>query len=152
MDKHRLVESTKPNKRPKYSQLWLLVKKNLLLQKRSPLSATIELIIPAIFVIILLPIRTIVNSDQKTNFTTYKSYGLNMFDYPLLFNNYSFGYYPNNSDIVNNVTLTMSKKLNLDLKCGLFFIYFFYILFNIKFDSYLICFRYFSVWFREGNG
>ena len=68
---------------------------------------------PAIFVIILLPIRTIVNSDQRTNFTTYKSFGLNMFDLPFIFKNFSFGYYPNNSELISNITKKVGIKLHM---------------------------------------
>ncbi len=118
MDRRNLIDASKNMRSSqKYSHLHLLLWKNLKLQRRSLLGAIIELAIPAIFVMILLPIRTIVNSDQKKNFTTYRSYGLDMFDFELLFKNFSFGYYSNNSTVVDNVVQKTAKKLNLDYKC-----------------------------------
>jgi len=129
MDRRNLLEETKKSKvSQKNSQLRLLLWKNFKLQKRSLLGALIELAIPAIFVMILLPIRTLVNSDQKTNFTTYRSYGLDMFDFQLLFRNFSFGYYSTNSTVVTNVVQRTAKKLNLDYKCWCLFFTLWYLL------------------------
>ena len=113
---HFNAQSSTNNKKAKKassSQLALLLWKNAVLQKRSLFGALLELLIPAVFVLILLPIRTIVESNQKANFTTYNSFGLNMFDIPFLFRNFSFGVSPNNSPLVNNITNRVANQFNL---------------------------------------
>jgi hypothetical protein len=60
-------------------QLVLLVWKNYCLQKRSIISTMFEIFIPALFAIILLPIRTIVKSQQFTNDTAYEPFSFNKF-------------------------------------------------------------------------
>ena len=118
MEKRNLIPDEPGRKLPKKNcQLWLLLWKNFLLQKRSIYGALIELIVPTIFVIILIPIRTIVTAEQKSNFTTYREFGLNMFDFPLMFTNFSFGYYPNDSLLVSRITNKLATKLNLESKC-----------------------------------
>lgn len=125
MEKRNLIpDESKRKLSKKNNQLWLLLWKNLLLQKRSVYGALIELIVPTIFVIILIPIRTIVNAEQKANFTTYKSFGLNMFDFPLMLTNFSFGYYPNDSLLVSKITKKLATKLNLKSKCEFCFLNF----------------------------
>lgn len=126
MEKKNLISETPGKKKTKHSQLWLLLWKNLRLQRRSLLSTLVELCLPAIFVIILLPIRTIVNSEQRANFTSYKSFGLNMFDLPFLFKNFSFGYYPNNSELIDNITKKVGIKLHMTPTCK-------YILFTLNY-------------------
>lgn len=103
-----------------HSQLWLLLWKNLQLQKRSLIGSIIELTLPAIFAIILLPIRTIVKSDRKLNDTTYEPFTVNKLDEFFLTGNFSFGYFPENSTKIDKIMIKIANKLELDsskLKC-----------------------------------
>lgn len=105
----------KEKSKTKHSQLRLLVWKNFTLQKRSLIGTILELTIPAIFAIILLPIRTIVKSSQLSNDTTYNSFQVDQFDEFILSNNFSkFGYFPNNSQNVRNLVKKLSEKINLE--------------------------------------
>jgi len=109
-----------------YSQLWLLLWKNLQLQKRSIIGSIIELTLPAIFAIILIPIRTIVKSDHKLNDTTYGPFTINKLDEFFLNGNFSFGYFPKNSTKIDNMMKKIANRLELDstkLKCIVKFLY-----------------------------
>lgn len=67
-------------KRPQwFDQLVLLLWKNTKLQSRSVKSTFLEIAVPALFAIILLPIRTIVNSDQYKNNTLYPAFSVDKF-------------------------------------------------------------------------
>jgi hypothetical protein len=79
-------------------QLFLLIWKNYSLQKRSIISTAFEILIPALFAIILLPIRTIVKSQQFVNDTVYEPF--------------SFNALPGN--------LTPKNQIETDLKPGFF--------------------------------
>jgi ATP-binding cassette, subfamily A (ABC1), member 3 len=103
----------------KHSQLALLLWKNFKLQKRSMFGTVLEIFVPALFAIILLPIRQIVNSDSYLNDTTYNEWSVSewpagfmptydseiMRDKNHLFEDdmWCFGYQPNNSQIVQRI-------------------------------------------------
>lgn len=100
------------------NQLNLLLSKHFQIQKRSIIGLLLKLIIPAIFAIILMPIRTVIKSDSNYNDTTYKSFNLENFGNSLpLYKNSSFAYCPNSSNLVNNIMMEASETLNLDFKC-----------------------------------
>lgn len=110
-------EKNDVTKKPHHNQLLLLLWKNFSLQKRSIIGTILELTIPAIFAIILLPIRTIVNSEQRTNDTTFNAFEINEFGESVIGRNYSaFAYYPG-SIRVNNLMKNVEKKLNLTSFC-----------------------------------
>ena len=118
MEKNSLISenSNKNRIKKQYSQLWLSLWKHSLLQRRSLLQTLIELIVPAVFVIMLLPIRTLIITEERTNFTTYRPFGLNMLDLRLLFSNtkFNFSYYPNDSRLID----TIAKKVGIRLHLG----------------------------------
>lgn len=92
-------------------QLFLLLWKNLRLQLKSPVGLALEILVPAVFGFILLPIRSIVNStfyDEPVLFSPFKIEKL-----PSLFQNYSITYYPNNSDFISNIISAVGSDLNL---------------------------------------
>ena len=72
------MASNKPNiKSSSFSkQLSLLIWKNFKLQTRSKIGTFLEFVVPAIFAIILLPIRTIVDSDLYANDTVYEPFNV----------------------------------------------------------------------------
>jgi hypothetical protein len=123
---------------PKWlNQLTLLLWKNTKLQSRSWISTSLEILVPAIFAIILLPIRTIVNSDRYLNDTVYPSFETNDFPdslVPSVFYyednifklnklenawQWQFAYQPNNSLKIDKIMENVAKKLNLRLTCKL---------------------------------
>ena len=95
-------------------QLWLLLWKNFLLQKRSVIGTILELTIPAVFAIILLPIRSIVKSDPKLNDTTYERFPVNSLDEYLVNQSFSFAYHPNNNTFLDDTMKTMANTLKLN--------------------------------------
>jgi hypothetical protein len=102
-----------------FLQFKLLLWKNWKLQSRSIIGTCLELLIPALFAIILLPIRTIVKSNPELNDIIYPNFGINYFDRVLfekeIKENFTFkiGYHPNNSDIAKRIIHNTSRKLNL---------------------------------------
>src|SRR4051812_14479908 len=60
-------------------QFFLLLWKNYTLQKRSLIGTCLEIAVPALFAIILMPIRRIVNSTPYPDDIVYNSYDLNQF-------------------------------------------------------------------------
>lgn len=111
-------EKNDVTKKPYHNQLLLLLWKNFSLQKRSIIGTILELTIPAIFAIILLPIRTIVNSEQRTNDTTFNAFEINEFGESVIGRNYSaFAYHPSDSIRVNNLMKNVENRLNLTSTC-----------------------------------
>ena len=123
---------------PKWlNQLVLLLWKNAKLQSRSWIGTSLEIFVPAMFAIILLPIRTIVNSDRYLNNTVYPNFAINDFPDsltpPVFFYEdntfklnklenawqWQFAYQPNDSAKINKIMETVAKKLNLRLTCKL---------------------------------
>lgn len=124
---------------PKWlNQLGLFLWKNFKLQLRSVLSTLLEISVPAIFAIILLPVRTTVNTDSYLNNTVYPAFEVNNLPTGLVptfrfaaknsLPQWAFGYQPNNSSNIDKIMVMVASKLNLQLKCNLifFFLSFFY--------------------------
>lgn len=117
-----------------FKQIWLLLWKNYSLQKRSIVSTLLELAVPALFAVILIPIRKIVKSDQYLNDTTFPAFSFNALPDDLLpsdefFSNYNrylnmnithsnnlrdglwtFAYQPNTT-MLNKIMKKVSKDL-----------------------------------------
>jgi ATP-binding cassette subfamily A (ABC1) protein 3 len=99
-------------------QFNLLIWKNYSLQKRAKIGLIIELLLPAIFAIILLPIRTLVRSDQR-NDTIYRLFDVNHLPFglrPPQVKKWIFGYQPNSSDLINNLMSDLAKEKDLDIR------------------------------------
>lgn len=104
------------------NQLKLLLWKIFQIQKRSIIGTLLELIMPAFFAILLLPIRAIIKSDHVENATVFKSFDLNSFDDSFFqYTNSSFGYYPNTSSVANALIETVAEQLYFDYKCIYFY-------------------------------
>lgn len=90
-------------------QLKLLLWKNVNLQKRSLIGLILELIVPAFFAIILLPIRGIVKSKLISNDTFYDTFNLTTF--PTIIDGFKvyppehwyIGYTPGNSTLASSI-------------------------------------------------
>lgn len=96
-------------------QLWLLTWKNYSLQKRAIIGTFFEIFIPALFAIILLPIRTIVKSQQFTNDTVYSPFRVEQL--PLVFRTgWYLAYQPNSSDLINQAMGKVGTKLGVKIK------------------------------------
>lgn len=102
-------------------QLWLLLWKNVNLQKRSLVGLFLELMLPAFFAIILLPIRSIVKSDKVLNDTSYEPFHFDTLP-PIgdKFDPWSLGYSPNNDTLVNSIMNKTGQALQLDIQCNSF--------------------------------
>ena len=99
-------------------QFLLLLWKNFTIQKRSIFGSLLILTLPALFAVILMPIRTLIKSKSHPNDTTYKPIRFDNFDPELpLFGNSSFAYYPNNSEVVNKIMSKVSDSLSLNYQC-----------------------------------
>jgi ATP-binding cassette subfamily A (ABC1) protein 3 len=98
-------------------QLWLLLWKSFLLQKRSIISTIIELLLPCIFSVILLPIRSIIDLQIFNETVTFKPFQIENIDFQ---NFNSFVYYPNNSETLDNLMIKTAENLKFNaslLKC-----------------------------------
>lgn len=121
-------------------QLNLLLWKNYLLQKRSIIGTILEILVPALFVIILLPIRTIVRSDYHPDDSVFDEYTIdalpssllppfNYDDDSLSFSSraglWTFAYAPNNTDLVNRVMKKVGDTLSMNIVGNMrrFFVY-----------------------------
>ena len=110
MTKKEHVFQTKRN----FDQLLLLIWKNYRLQVRSIIGLVVELLVPAMFAIILLPIRTIVNADFKANSTEYEAFG---FDKVMRFKNETtIAYQPDDSPLLDRMMLRVGDKLNFSVR------------------------------------
>ena len=118
-------------------QLQLLLWKNLKLQMRSPVGTLIELLVPALFAIILLPIRRIVKSDQYVNDTMYEAFTIERLPYDLIpvdpnykasdnwllewlgvqsDGTWTLAYQPDDSPLLDTLMSEVSRKLRLGVK------------------------------------
>nr|QUF59427.1 ATP-binding cassette transporter Abca3-1 [Brachionus angularis] len=118
-----------------FKQIYLLLWKNYSLQKRSIIGTILEILVPALFVIILIPIRKIVRSDQYLNNTIFPTFTFNalpdhlmpFYEYESLEKRYNqqkknlsaglwtLGYQPNNSILINNIMRKVSNDLTVNL-------------------------------------
>lgn len=107
-------------------QLKLLLWKKYLIQKRSKIGTLMELVVPTLFVIILLPIRTIVKSNYYTNDTTYTEFEFNKLPFnlrpiPTVIGRQSlewtFAYQPNSSDLANRIMSKVGSNLGMNIVC-----------------------------------
>ena len=114
-------------------QLKLLLWKNFLISKRSKIGTLMEIIVPTIFVMILLPIRTIVKSEYFPNDTYFREFDFNQLPNELtpqapfgLRNRIStskdtaalqwkFAYQPNSSELANRIMLKVGSNLGMDI-------------------------------------
>ena len=116
-------------------QLKLLLWKNFLVSKRSKIGTLMEIIVPTIFVMILLPIRTIVKSEYFPNDTTFNEFDFNQLPDRLtpqppfslinrISNNknvaaaalqWKFAYQPNSSELANRIMLKVGSNLGMDI-------------------------------------
>jgi len=92
-------------------QLWLLLWKNFRLQFRSPIGLLIELLAPALFAIILLPIRTIVKSETFNTTKIYQNFPVEQISFVL--QGQQIAFQPNDNAIVNNIMLKVGTQLRL---------------------------------------
>lgn len=100
------------------SQIRLLLWKHFQIQKRSPVGLLLKITIPALFAIILMPIRSAVKSNPYVNITTFKAFDLDSFDNNLpLFKNSTFAYCPNDSSLINDMMENVALNLALEHKC-----------------------------------
>ena len=100
------------------NQLFLLLWKHFILQKRSIPGLLLKLIVPALFAIILMPVRTVIKSDLNPEETTYKPFDLEKFSNEIIiYRNSSFAYWPNTSDLVNRIMKRVSNSIELDYTC-----------------------------------
>lgn len=105
-----------------FSQLSLLLWKIFTIQKRSILGTILELIVPVLFTIALLPIRSLIKSEHHSNTTTYKPFDLKNFgDSFVQYTNSTFAYYPNTSLFANKLINKVSDDLRFPFKCKLFY-------------------------------
>lgn len=122
-----------------FNQLGLLLWKNYVLQKRSIIGTILELLLPAFFAIILLPIRGIVKSNNLANDTLYRPFSLDPFPTGLkpeysVFNRHlskddllsgkinlkaeekwCLGYAPQNNSLVNDIMLNVGRLYSSNL-------------------------------------
>jgi hypothetical protein len=115
------------------SQLRLLLWKNFILQKRSLIGTCLELILPAFFAIILLPIRSIVESNNIANDTVYVPFKIDALPsglYPQASRYYRSNYYesrwclgyaPHNESLINEIMSRTGSQLGLRLFCKVLF-------------------------------
>jgi hypothetical protein len=128
MNYARFDDQTSPKKScivSNLQQLYLLLWKNVVLQKRSLIGMVLEICVPALFAIILLPIRKIVKSDNYLNDTVFDPFRFDSLPDNLLPSNlysrryrdglWSFGYQPNDSKMLNDIMNSVGANLNLNI-------------------------------------
>nr|QNH67917.1 ATP-binding cassette transporter subfamily A member 3 X1 [Brachionus plicatilis] len=94
-------------------QLILLLWKNLRLQLKSPVGLALEILVPAIFAFILLPIRSIVDSDLFDEPIFFSSFSVDTLPSKFLLEQYSIAYHPNSSEFIPNLMQAVGSDLNL---------------------------------------
>lgn len=114
-----------------FDQLGLLIWKNYKLQIRSWFITILEILVPALFAVILLPIRGIVSSDQYLNNTVYSPFSIDQLPDTLTPYNaafkfrstnevlrsaeWRFAYTPINSNVVNTTMEAVAKNLGFNM-------------------------------------
>jgi len=101
-----------------FKQLGVLLWKNYVLQKRSIVGLILEILLPMLFAIILLPIRSIVQSTNYSSDTNYDAFQLNQYpsilpktpSYPA--QKWFIGFTPSNNAILNQTMNTVASKCN----------------------------------------
>ena len=107
------------NFKSNFDQLKLLLWNSFQNHKRSWIGTLVELIMPAFFALILLPIRATIKSEFISDDTVYKSFEIDDFHDDLLIHlNSTFGYYPNTSTFVNNIANKVSSDLRIRFACN----------------------------------
>ena len=99
-----------------FEQFKILFWKNFILQRRSILGTILEICLPALFAIILLPIRKIVIADYHANDTVFQSFSVNKL--PSNLTNtagipWFFGYQPN-STFINNIMKNVANDIGIN--------------------------------------
>nr|APD26538.1 ATP-binding cassette transporter subfamily A member 3 X1 protein [Brachionus koreanus] len=102
---------TKNEWKTNIKQLFLLLWKNFRLQLKSPIGLALEILVPAIFAFILLPIRSIVDSTYYEDSILFPSFKIKQL--PFVFTNYSIAYQPNNSQLISDLMKSVGSDLNL---------------------------------------
>ena len=93
------------------NQLYLLLWKNMLLQKRSIISTLAEILLPALFAIILLLVRVFVASDRKLSDTTFQAFSIDSVN-GTKWQSLSLAYCPN-TKITQRIMDDVRNKLGL---------------------------------------
>lgn len=107
----QMTTQFKNNLKNDLKQLWLLLWKNLRLQIRSPIGLALEILVPALFAFILLPIRTIVKSESIKDPITFNAFNIDTL--PLRFFNQTIAYQPDNL-VLKNLMQNVGHKLELN--------------------------------------
>lgn len=111
-----------------FKQFGLLTWKNYVIQKRSIFALILELVLPALFAAILLPIRGIVKSEIYPNDTIFNEFEVTNLPYlnrPRVADQWYIGYSPNISfseQIMQNVATKLSNPFVRLSLIGTFFI------------------------------
>lgn len=100
------------------NQLMLLLWKNFRLQLRSPIGLFFEIFAPALFAIILLPIRTIVKSETFIEPTLYEPFEINRLNSSL--EKLNIAYQPSNITIINDIMSKVARDLNMNTTSMIF--------------------------------
>ena len=110
MNANKSVDSNKSSiHKSNLKQLNLLLWKNFKIQQRSVVALLIELLIPAFLALVMVPLRSIVNSVEHSNFTYFDTFNLSQSPFKGEF----FAYQPNNSALVNSIMKDVSRDLYL---------------------------------------
>lgn len=102
---------TKNEWKTNIKQLFLLFWKNFRLQLKSPVGLALEILVPAIFAFILLPIRSIVDSTLFENTIFFSPFKIEKL--PIVFTQYTLVYHPNNSQFISDLIESVGSDLNL---------------------------------------
>lgn len=94
-------------------QLGLLLWKNYRLQIKSPIGLVLEILVPALFAFILLPIRSIVKSEEFKSPTVFGEFSVNQLPRKFFNKSLFLAYQPNNSELVNEIIRQVGNNLLL---------------------------------------